>query len=158
VTIKAGLNQAYRQAPWRQATQKGLLFLILALLGASILWIMLTVTIQAGSAGLQIQDYERRQEELIREIASLHSDIAASTSAAVMEDRALKLGYHTAGPDEIAYIIIPGYAGRQTNISAPPPSAHAPLVLIKPGYTQSLSEWLLQGMFTLSKKSGGLIQ
>jgi cell division protein FtsB len=158
VTIKAGLNQAYRQAPWRQATQKGVLFLILALLGASILWIMLTVTIQAGSAGLQIQDYERRQEELIREIASLHSDIALSTSASVMEDRALKLGYHMATPDEITYIIIPGYAGRQTDISAPPPSSHIPPLMIKPGYTQSLSEWLLQGIYSLSEKPGGLIQ
>jgi hypothetical protein len=158
VTIKTGLNQAYRQAPWRQATQKGVLFLILALLGASVLWIMLTVTIQAGSAGMQIQTYESRQEELIREIASLRSDIATSTSASVMQDRALKLGYHPASSDEITYIIIPGYVGRQTEISAPPPSAHVTPVLIKPGYTQSLSEWLLQGILTLSETPGGLIQ
>ena len=155
MTIKTGLTQAYRQAPWRKATQKGVLFLILALLAASILWIMLTVTIQAGSAGLQIQAYERRQEELIREIASLHSEIASSTSAAVMEERAKKLGYRPAGPDDITYIIIPGYIGRQTQISAPPPSTHASSVMIKPGYTQSLSEWLLQGVLSVSEKQGG---
>lgn len=154
--VKTHLNQAYRQAPWRKATQLGVLFLILAVLGASILWIMLTVTVQAASAGLEIQSLETDQETLLREIASYRTDIAIHTSASNMEARAKELGFRQANPDEITYMIIPGYIGRQTQISAPPPSAVTRPVLIKPSYTQSLSEWLFQGIMKYSERTGGL--
>ncbi len=155
---KTHLNQAYRQAPWRKATQMGVLFIIVAVLGASILWIMLTVTVQAASAGLEIQDYESTQETLLREIASYRTDIAIQTSAANMEARAKELGFRQANPDEITYMIIPGYSGRLPQVSAPPRSTIAAQpVLIKPSYNQSLSEWLYQGIMKYSARSGGQI-
>ncbi len=156
MTAHQRINQAYRQAPWRKATQIGVLFLIIAVLGASILWIMLTVTVQAASAGLQIQDLEARQEELQRSIASMRTDIAINTSASAMEARAKELGFHRATKDEIDYMVIPGYTGRQPQISAPPPTASVSPVLIKPSYTQSLSEWLLQGILKMNEQAGGL--
>lgn len=152
---KTHLNQAYRQAPWRKATQVGVLFIIVAVLGASILWIMLTVTVQAASAGMEIQALESRQETLVREIASYRTDIAIQTSSTNMESRAKELGFRLANPDEITYMIIPGYTGRQTQISAPPPSIAPKQVLIKPSYTQSLSEWLFQGIMKYSERAGG---
>ncbi len=158
MTIKNRLNQAYRQTPWRKATRIGLLFLILALLGASILWIMLTVTVQAASAGLEIQAYEAEKEDLQRQIASLRTDIAIQTSSDKMAQRAAELGFRQATPDEITYMTIPGYAGRQPVISAPPPTANIKPVLIKPSYTQSLSEWLYQGILKINEQSGGFIQ
>jgi hypothetical protein len=133
------------------------LFLILAVLAATVLWIMLTVTIQASSAGLQIQDYERKQEEITREIANLQTTYASLTSSSVMEARAEKLGYKPAESKDLAYVVVPGYAGRKPEISAPPPSIEIQPVLIKPIYTQSLSEFLSQGFLKLTEKSGGLI-
>lgn len=157
MTTNQRVYQAYKQAPWRKATQKGVLFLILAVLSASILWIMLTVTVQAASAGLEIQDLDAEQENLQRSIASLRTDIGIHTSATTMEARALELGFRRADAGEIDYMIIPGYAGRQPQISAPPPTANLRPVLIKPSYTQSLSEWLLQGILKINERPGGLI-
>jgi cell division protein FtsB len=150
------LNQAYRQAPWRKATQVGVLFIILAVLGASILWIMLTVTVQAASAGMAIQDLETQQETLQREIASARTDIAIYTSATNMASRAAELGFRQASPDEITYMVITGYTGRHTNLTTPPPVAESEPLLIKPSYTQSLSEWLFEGLTRYSEQNGGL--
>lgn len=158
MTTNTNLNQAYRQTPWRKATRLGVLFLILALLGASILWVMLTVTVQAASAGLEIQAFEADKEQLQRDIASLRTGIAIQTSADNMAERAQELGFRQANADEITYMVIPGYTGRQPRISAPPPSANIKKVLIKPSYTQSLSEWLFQGILKMSEQSGGFLQ
>jgi hypothetical protein len=157
VTIKTRLSQAYTQTPWRKTTQKGVLFLILAILAATVLWIMLTVTIQASSAGLQIQDYERSQEEITRDIANLQTTYASLTSSSAMEARAEKLGFKSAEAKDLAYVVVPGYGGRHPDISAPPPNVVIEPVLIKPIYTQSLSEFLSQGFLKLNEKSGGLI-
>lgn len=158
MTIRNPIHQAYRQAPWRRATQAGVLFLILALLTASILWVMLTVTVQAASAGLEIQSLENEKEKLIREIASLRTNIAIQTSAETMLERARNLGFRQANPDEITYVVIPGYTGKQPQIIAPPPSPPSQQVLIKPSYTQSLSEWLFQGIIRMSEQTGGFLQ
>jgi cell division protein FtsL len=153
--VKTHFNQAYRQAPWRKATQMGVIFLIAAVLVASILWIMLTVTVQAASAGLEIQSLETKHETLLREIASYRTDIATHTSATKMEARAKELGFRQAIPEEINYMIIPGYIGRMPQIAAPPPTVSAQPVLIKPSYTQSLSEWLFQGIIKYSERTRG---
>src|SRR5512133_2970440 len=93
VTTPKRMVQAYRQAPWRIETQRGILFLIVAILGASILWVMVSVTVQAAGAGLEIQQFEDEQEQLQRDIAGLRTQIAILTSAAQMEKRADELGF-----------------------------------------------------------------
>ncbi len=146
MTKSKRLVQAYRQAPWRTATQRGVLFLTLAILGASILWIMVSVTIQAAAAGLAIQQMETQREELARQIAGLRTEIANQTSAARMEKRAAELGFEQVDPANLTYLVIPGYRGREPVIKAPPPGTTNKPTIIKPGYTQSLWEWMLQGI------------
>ncbi len=145
------LVQAYRQAPWRIQTQRGVLLLVVAVLGASVLWVLVSVTVQAAAAGLEIQQLEDEQERLQREIAALRTDIAIQTSAAQMSKRADTLGFKPVDPADITYEIIPGYQGRQPKIQAPPPAAVIPQPLIKPAYTQSLWEWLLEGIIAISE-------
>lgn len=146
VTKPKRLVQAYRQAPWRIATQQGVLFLIVAILGASILWVMVSVTIQAASAGLEIQRLENDRENLSRKIAGLRTEIANQTSAARMEQRAADMGFVPIDPAEIIYMVLPGYRGREPVIHAPPPGMTEKQPIIKPIYTQSLWEWMLQGI------------
>ncbi len=148
--------QAYRQAPWRIQTQRGVFILVVAILGASILWIMLSVTVQAASAGLEVQKLETEQEDTQRKIANLRTQYANLTSAARMEQRASEMGFEPVTPESITYMIIPGYTGRQSQISAPPPTASVQKRLIKPIYTQSLWEWLLQGVLDVSERPGGI--
>jgi hypothetical protein len=149
------LVQAYRQAPWRLQTQRGVLLLVVAILGASVLWVMVSVTVQAAAAGLKIQEYEDEQEKLQREIAGLRTNIAMQTSAAQMQQRADDLGFKPVDPADITYVIIPGYKGREPDIQAPPPGSTVQQSLVKPAYTQSLWEWLLEGVLTISEPASG---
>jgi len=145
--------QAYRQAPWRLQTQRGVLLLIVAILGASVLWVMVSVTVQAAAAGLKIQELEKEQEKLQREIAGLRTQIAMQTTAEQMKKRAEELGFMTVDPADITYMVVPGYKGREPEIQAPPPGSTIQQSLVKPAYTQSLWEWLLAGVMGLPSRS-----
>ncbi len=147
--------QAYKQAPWRLQTQRGTLLLIAAILGASVLWVMVSVTVQAGTAGLEVQRLEAKKEDLTREIAALRTKIGQLTSAAEMEERAAEMGFEPIKPEDISYMVIPGYTGRESVIKAPPPGTSIEQPIVKPAYTQSLWEWLLQGILDVSNPAGG---
>jgi hypothetical protein len=147
--------QAYKQAPWRLQTQRGVLLLIVAILGASVLWVMVSVTVQAAAAGLTIQDLEDEQEKLQREIAGLRTQIGMQTSAEQMQKRAEALGFQPVDPADITYMVIPGYKGREPEIQAPPPGSIVQQPLVKPAYTQSLWEWLLEGVLSISEPASG---
>jgi hypothetical protein len=147
------IPQAHRQAPWRLQTQRLVIVLIAVVLGASVLWLMLNVTVHAGAAGQQILRLEEEQEDLQRQIASLRTEYATLTSADRMSKRAIEMGYEQVKPENITYVIVPGYSGRQVGIAAAPPRQAERKPLIKPVYTQSLWEWLLQGVLLINEKN-----
>ena len=151
-----GIMQAHRQAPWRAQTQRLVILLIIAILGISILWVMLSVTVAAGAAGLEIQNLQAQHEELKRHIASQRTQYADLTSAARMTQQAASMGFEPVKPEEIAYIVVPSYAGRQSLLPAHPSTRHPTRPLLKPAYTQSLWEWMLQGVLTLSEQNATL--
>lgn len=145
--VQKTLQQAYQQAPWRKATRKGVLFLILAFLSVIVVWISLTISVESAEAAIEISRLENEKEILQYKIASLNTEIAAQSSASVMEERAIKLGYRPAKVEEIVYMTVPAYPGRQTVLNVPPPpSSQKDSILIKSSYQQSLSDWLFQGL------------
>ena len=154
MAIKNQFVRAYQQAPWRIYTQNSALFLIGVFLIACVVWIMLTVSVQASEAGLDIQVLTSDQMRLMREIADTRSQIAMVTSSEQMGKKAEAMGFRPAEMKDLTFIEVSGYAGRQPEISAPPPGDSLPPMLIKPGYTQSLSDWLWQGVVKLSAKPG----
>lgn len=145
------LVQAYRQAPWRLQTQRGVTLLVVAILGTAVLWVMLSVDVKAQEAFLDFRDLQKVQEKLQREIAATHTDIAIQTSASHMKSRAEELGFQPVDPADIEYVIVHGYAGREPQIQAPLPSAAITQPLVKPAFRQSLWEWLLQGILAISE-------
>ncbi|NLG97534.1 MAG: hypothetical protein GX491_09260 [Chloroflexi bacterium] len=157
VAMEKRLVQAYRQAPWRIQTQRGVLILVVSILIISIFWVMVSVSVQAATAGLQLQTLEDEREDLRRQIAGLRTKIAIQTSKAQMEQRAAALGFVPVTPEDITYIVVPGYTGRTPEIQASPPSKTIQQPLIKPSYTQSLWEWLLQGVLEFSEQPGGML-
>jgi hypothetical protein len=152
--IKNHLIQAYKQAPWRIRTQTSTLFLVAIVLAACVIWVMVSISIQAADAGLQIQELTFEQLKLNREIADLRSQGAMFTSSSGMEKRAEDMGFHTATNEDLTYSVVKGFTGRKPQISAPPPGSDLPPVLLKPSYTQSLSDWLWQGVIKLSENNG----
>lgn len=155
MTTSRHLVQAHRQAPWRLQTQRGILILVVAILGASVLWVMVSVTVRAAAAGLEVQSLEQQQDDYKRQIAALRTQYAVLTSAERMEERALSMGFQPVNPEDITYIVIPGYQGRTSNLQTSPPGAAIQQPLVKPAYTQSLWEWMLQGFYEMSEQPGG---
>lgn len=155
MTMPKRFVQAYRQAPWRIQTQRVALLLIVAVLGASIVWVMLSVTVQAATAGLEIQQMDYQKEDILREIAHMRTQYATLTSANRMADRAKEMGFRPLTSENITYVMVPGYPGRQPQIQAAPPFSHVTPPLIKPGYTQSLWEWLLIRASEISSTTEG---
>ena len=112
---------------------------------------MLSVTVQAATAGLEIQYMEYEQEELQRHVSHLQSEYAVLTAAERMQERASELGFEPVTPESITYITVPGYVGRQPAIKAPPPATQVEHPLIKPAYTLSLWEWMLDYAAEISR-------
>lgn len=156
VIFKNHLTQAYAQAPWRLRTQQGAMFLIGVFLVGCVIWVLLTISVEASEAGLQIQEMTREEQIVMREIANLRTTIAEKTSSVHMRQRAEELGFRPATMEDVTYITVAGYTGRQTVISAPPPGSDLPPLLLKSAYTQSLSEWLYEGALKISEMPGEL--
>jgi cell division protein FtsL len=150
------LIQAYRQTPWRVQLQR-LGFIALAILMVLLVAaIYLNISAQAASAGLDFQKLEYEREDLQREIANLDATLGSISSEQSMMDRAQKMGFKPLTMDKAVYVVVPGFAGHQTVTFAPAPSSDMLAdPIIKPSYTQSLWEWLFQGVLTWTNAAGG---
>lgn len=147
--------QAYKQAPWRVQLQWIGALLLVLVVGMLISGVYLYLSAKATEAGTIIRGLELEREERQIRIADLNTKLAYLRSAAFMEQRAESLGYRNATIDDIVYVAVPGYSGRQVVFLAPPPG-NDPVnaSIIKPVYRQSLWEWLYQGTFSLLEDRG----
>jgi cell division protein FtsL len=155
--ITQKLEQAYRQAPWRSQVQWSGLFLIFLVGFVMIAGVYLSISAQAATAGLEIQDLQVQKDETIRRTADLRNQLAYLTSDSVMTERANSLGYKLNRIEEPTYMIIAGYAGRSPANFAPPPGLDMiPSPVLRPAYTQSIWEYLFQGILSYSEPSFGV--
>jgi hypothetical protein len=141
------INQAYSLTPWRKQLQSIGLFLAVLVAFALIAGIYLNVNARAATIGRQIQNHRNRIDELEKGIASKQSQLAILTSAAVMEQRAISMGFHRAQSDDILYIVVDEYGGRETAVLAPETKTFTPSQLqprISSAFTQSLLDWIRQ--------------
>ena len=85
----------------------------------------------------------------------MRTQLALLTSQEVMEKRAAELGFVDVAPENIVYMVVEGYAGRQELVLAPTQRQDViEHTLIKPSYTESLWEWMFQGILRFSETSG----
>jgi hypothetical protein len=136
------LVYAYKVAPWRMQRQwiGNALLAVVALTMVATLY--LDVTSQAAIAGREIQDLTASIVVSQRASADLQTQLAALTSASVMEQRALALGFRPMASGDAEYLIVPGYVAMQPDIlsSAPLPQLNALSIL--PQYNESLLDWV----------------
>ena len=150
------LIQAYRQAPWRVQLQRlgyvALAILMVLLVAA----LYLNISATAATAGLDFQGLEFQRESLEREIANLDATLALVSSEDTMLARAQAMGFAPISMDKVVYVVVPGYVDRQPASFAPVPDANMLAEpIIKPSYTQSLWEFLNQGILTWTNSAGG---
>ncbi len=153
---KGWFNQAFKQAPWRLQVQSVGIFLgalVAVLLIASV---YLSISGRAAAAGLSAYQMNLQRQDLERQIADRKAQIAIQTSAASMEVRARDMGFTRINPSEAVYVSVPGYAGKQAAVLAPPPGiVESDNIIIKSVYRQSLWDWLFSGINRLSASAGG---
>ncbi len=142
---------AYRMAPWRIQRQWIVYFLLAVVSLAMVAALYLDVTAQAAIAGREIQNLADEMNVTQQTNADLLTQLAALTSASVMEQRALDLGYRPVNPDEMEYLVVPGFTASQPEIlaSLPQPGLSAPT--IPPEFNQSLLDWFDQKIQTLGE-------
>jgi hypothetical protein len=135
--------QAYKQAPWRTQLQWVGLFSAAVIFVALVAGVYLNVTARAATLGREIQDMQNEKLLMEQRIEDMETQLAVLTSAKVMEERALDLGFEPIDKNQVTYVIVPGYGGRQTAELAPLPGAdRGEFTFLPPEFTLSLFDWI----------------
>ena len=144
-------SQAHKQAPWRVQLQKIGLFLLTLVVGSLLASVYLYLSAQIADTGVEIWRLEATQEAAYYDIQSLQTKLAENSSVEVLNKRAQELGYTRYSPQDAEYMVILGYYGQQpAMIGDTTRTEGAPDGIIKPAYTQSLWEWLLENMLEMN--------
>lgn len=153
------IKQAYKQAPWRVQLQRLFYVALIIVMVLVVAALYLNISAQAANAGMDFQGLEWTREDLARQIANDEVILGQVTSEENMVARAKALGFTTIALDQAMYVVVPGYTGRQPAAFAPAPGLDMYAdPIIKPSYTQSLWEWLFQGVLTWTNAAGGTAQ
>ena len=133
---------AYKIAPWRVQRQwlGNALLVVVALAMVSTLY--LDVTSQAAIAGREIQDLTAAIIESQQVSGDLQTELASLTSASVMEQRALELGFRPVEATEVEYLVVPGYVTLEPDILSAAPLPQLSALTFPPEYNQSLLDWM----------------
>ncbi len=135
-------TQAYRNAPWRKKTQWLGIFLLVIVSLALIASLYLSVSSRAATLGRQILNMQAEIEQLRRANADLTIQLAELTAADTMQQRAAALGLQSASSEQIHYVVVPGYAGRQTVQLASQATFQISAPLVQPAFSESLFDWM----------------
>ncbi len=148
-----GIVHKVQQAPWRVQRQWIGLFLLGLVITAMLASLHLNITTRTALAGRELQILQDEIIENRRINADLETQLANLTSNAVMRERALAMGFRPARPDEITYVVAPGYQPpTPVNLSRSRPPAAATILL--PAYRQSLLEWLSEQLTASNQTTG----
>ncbi|NTU55017.1 MAG: hypothetical protein HGA79_02090 [Anaerolineales bacterium] len=133
---------AYKQAPWRVQRQYVGAFLLTVIVLALVAALYLDVTARTALAGREIQDLQVQITTMQRTNADLETELANLTASAVMQRRALELGYRPVEPGELDYVFVPGYVAPEPAILLAAADSTLRSDSLPEAYSQSLLEWL----------------
>jgi len=134
--------QAYQNAPWRNQFQAMGVFALAVVMIAIVAGIYLNVTSRASTIGREVQSLQREILITQRVNADLENQLALLSSASALEERAGKLGFRPVSTDNVLYIEVPGYSGRQEVVFAPPPDpAPVNAIIVPDEYNETLFQW-----------------
>lgn len=154
--MKNNTNQASRQNPSRIQTQWISVILLVVVLSVLAVILNLNITTKSAHAGVQVRILEAEREKLERTITGSRTLFAQMTSSKTMQERAKALGYQAATLENLKYVYVAEYVGKEGKAVVIPKSRNNPTQnIIKPIYTRSMWDWLFQGTFTLLDREGG---
>lgn len=133
---------AYKVAPWRIQRQWIGTTLLAVVALAMVATVYLNITSRAAIAGREIQDLTYSIAVSQQLSGDLQTQLASLTSASAMESRARELGFRPIEPDEVEYLVVPGYSAPQPYILSSAPQLQLRALTISPEFNQSLLDWL----------------
>ena len=136
------LIHAYRVAPWRVQRQWIGNALLLVVAFAMVAALYLNITSRTAIAGREIQDLTEAIALSQQVSSDMQTQLAALTSAVAMETRARELGFRPMEPDEVEYLVVPGYVQPQPVDLSTSALPQLSALTIPPEYNQSLLDWL----------------
>jgi len=136
------LVHAYKIAPWRVNRQWVGFALLVVVALAMISALYLDVTSQAAIAGREIQDLTASITVNQQVSRDLETQLATSTSASAMEQRALALGFRPMATGEAEYLVVPGYSVLEPDILSSAQLPQLSALSIPPEYNESLLDWM----------------
>jgi hypothetical protein len=145
------LVHAYKIAPWRVQRQWIGNVLLAVVVFAMVATLYLDVTSQAAIAGREIQDLTASINVSQQASADLQTQLASLTSARIMEQRALDLGFRPMESGEAEYLVVPGYSVLKPDILSSVPVLQLSTLTIPPEYNESLLDWMDQKIATSSR-------
>jgi hypothetical protein len=145
------LVHAYKIAPWRVNRQWVGFALLVVITSAMIAALYLDVTSQAAIAGREIQDLTASITISQQVSGDLQTQLATLTSASVMKQRALELGFRPMESGEAEYLVVPGYSVLEPDILSSAPLPQLSALSIPPEYNESLFDWVDEKISTSSR-------
>jgi cell division protein FtsL len=149
--------QKVRQAHWRVQRQWIGLFLLALVAVSMVAGIYLNITVRATLAGREVQLLQPTLSSDLQKNSDLETRLAGLTSVEAMQKRAEPLGFQPANPEDITYVVVPGYVPETAvNLSKPTPSSQVPTKksVILPEHTESLFDWIARTLAS-SAPAGG---
>ena len=136
-------SQTYTQAPWRRQMQMLVLLLLVVAFFAMILVIYVSVSVQSGEVGREIQSLQFQIAEDEQIISDLRAKAGLNYSAIQMEAKARSYGFQDLNMEEAMFLVAPGFSGRQPAQLAPAAQTEVvPAPDLPAEYTESLFVWL----------------
>ena len=143
--MQKNTRQAFEQTPWRIQLRSFVWILLVVVCFFSVAIFNLNISSRTYAAGVTIQDLETDKTNTLRQIADLRHQLAMIKSSSEMGKRLKDLGYERISvPEEIIYLVVPGYLGEQPVYEIPTGNNQNQVTLIKPAYTQSIWELITQ--------------
>lgn len=136
------LIHAYRVAPWRVQRQWIGNALLVVLVLAMVAALYLNVTSRTAIAGREIQDLTDAIAASRQVSSDLQTHLAGLTSAVSMETRAREMGFRPVEPDELEYLVVPGYVAPGVVDLSSSAEPQLSVLTIPPEYNQSLLDWM----------------
>jgi cell division protein FtsL len=130
-----------KQAPWRVQRQWIGLFLLGFVAIAMVAGIYLNVTARTAVSGREIQSLQAGISASLRTNSDLETQLASLTSAEAMQRRALALGFEPVSPEDITYVVVPGYIPDRTVDLSNPQGEETVRPILLPEYSESLFDW-----------------
>lgn len=137
------LAQAYALTPWRKQISTGMLILValLTVILAASLYLDVTARTLALGRAIIMMENEITEVEMLN--AHLRTQLGILTSSAMMEKRAIEMGFRRIEPEEEVYLIVPGYVPLdQTMLASSSKKVQSVAYSLPPIYRQSLIDWL----------------